>query len=143
MIVVDASAILELLLRTSASDAVGRRLFRSTETLHAPHLIDVEVMQVLRRYARNRSVALPRLEEALEDFHAIQIERYSHELLLPRIWELRDNLSAYDAAYIALSELLRAPLVTFDTKLAGAPSHDVKIELLDRASAGSGDAIRR
>ncbi len=132
MIVVDASTILELLLKTSSTDAVTRRLFRSTETLHAPHLIDVEVIQVLRRYARNRSIALPRLEEAVEDFRAVQIERYSHELLIGRIWELRDNLSAYDAAYISLAELLRAPLVTFDSKLAGAPLHDAKIELLDR-----------
>ncbi len=132
MIVVDASTILELLLKTYGSEAVSRRLFRTTETLHAPHLVDVEVMQVLRRYARNRSVALPRLDEAVDDFRAIQIERYSHEHLIERIWELRDNMSAYDAAYIALAELLRAPLVTFDSKLAGAPLHDAKVELLVR-----------
>lgn len=132
MIVVDASAILELLLRTSASEAVVRRLFRANETLHAPHLIDVEVMQVLRRYARNRSVPLARLEEALDDFRAVPIERYPHELLVARIWELRDNLSAYDAAYVALAELLRAPLITFDSRLAAAPLHGAKMEVLKR-----------
>jgi predicted nucleic acid-binding protein len=120
VIVVDASAVIEVLLNTPAADDIRRRLFRTGETLHAPHLLDVEVLQVLRRYAGRAVLEPERGAEAVSDFISLPIERYGHELLVERIWDLRENLSAYDAAYVALAELLRAPLVTRDARLARA-----------------------
>lgn len=130
MIVVDASAVLEVLLRTPAAAAVEQRLFAPGETLHGPHLIDLEVAQVLRRYAAAREIAPERGRLALADFADFPIERYPHTILLPRIWELRANLTAYDAAYLALAEALDAALLTRDRKLAAATGHRVRIELV-------------
>ncbi len=129
MIVVDASALVELLLRRPAAQALERRLFAPGETLHAPHLIDVEIAQVIRRHARKGEMDTLRGEQALEDLSDLPLRRYPHELLLSRIWELRENLTAYDAAYVALAELLHAPLITRDERLAGAPGHRAKVEL--------------
>ncbi len=122
MIVVDASAVLEVLLQTPAAGTVGRRLFASGETLHAPHLLDVEVALVLRRYARSGALSPQRGAEAIEDLADLPLSRYPHDVLLPRIWQLRHNVTAYDAAYIALAEALDATLVTRDRKLATAPA---------------------
>ncbi len=130
MIVIDASAVLEVLLQTPAAPALVKRFFRPAETLHAPHLLDLEVLQVLRRYVRNGSISASRAEEALEDLEDLGVERYGHELLVPRIWELRNQLTAYDAAYVALAETLRAPLVTLDARLARSGGHIATIELI-------------
>ena len=130
MIVVDASAALEVLLRTPAAAAVEGRLFDPDETLHAPHLIDVEVAQVLRRYAATGQIDPERCRAALADLADFSLRRYPHDFLLPRIWELRDNLTAYDAAYVALAEALDAPLLTRDRRLAAAPGHDARVELV-------------
>ncbi len=130
MIVVDASAILELLLNTSAGARVSERLFRPGETLHAPHVLDLEVAQVLRRYALAGELDSGRGREALEDLADLPLTRYPHDLLLPRIWELRRNLTAYDAAYVALAEALAVPLVTRDAALAAARIHQAGVELL-------------
>lgn len=129
MIVVDASAALEVLLRTPAASAVEERLFAPGETLHAPHLIDLEVAQVLRRYAAAGEIAPERGRAALADFVDFPISRYPHVVLLPRIWELRARLTAYDAAYVTLAEALDAPLLTGDRKLAGAQGHRARILL--------------
>jgi predicted nucleic acid-binding protein len=130
MIVVDASALLEALLRTPAADAVERRLFDSGQTLHAPHLLDIEVAQVVRRYAANGEIDGDRGRAALADLSDFPLQRYPHDFLLPRIWELRSNLTAYDAAYVALAEALDAPLLTRDRKLAGATGHHARVELV-------------
>jgi predicted nucleic acid-binding protein len=130
VIVTDASAILEVLLRTPASRVVEKRIFRSRETLHAPHLLDVEVAQTLRRYAAMGDLDDDRGREALMDLSDFPIERYPHDLLLPRVWELRCNVTTYDAVYLALAELLDAPLVTRDRRMAAAPGHDAVVELL-------------
>lgn len=130
MIVVDASAILEVLLNTRAGAAVAERLFAPGETLHAPHLVDLEVAQVLRRYALAGELDSGRGLEALEDLADLPLTRYPHDLLLPRIWELRRNVTAYDAAYVALAEALSAPLVTRDAALAAAKIHHARVELL-------------
>lgn len=130
MIVVDASALLEVLLNTSAGSLVARRLFTENETLHAPHLLDLEIAQVLRRYALTRELNPTRGLQALEDLADFPLTRYPHDLLLPRIWELRRNITAYDAAYIALAEALAAPLLTRDAALASATGHHAKIELV-------------
>ncbi len=130
MIVLDASAALEALLRTPAAARVEERVFAEGETLHAPHLLDLEVAQVLRRYASSRQVAADRCRAALDDLADFPLTRYPHDLLLPRIWELRANLTAYDAAYVALAEILDAPLLTRDERLASAPGHRARIELV-------------
>jgi predicted nucleic acid-binding protein len=130
VIVVDASAILEVLLGTPAGLRVMERLFAPAETLHAPHLLDLEVVQVLRRYTFAGELSSTRGLEALEDLAEFPITRYPHDLLLPRIWELRRNLTAYDAAYVALAEALAAPLVTRDAALASTRLHRAKVELL-------------
>jgi predicted nucleic acid-binding protein len=130
VIVVDTSAVLEVLLRTPAAAAVEERLFAPSETLHAPHLIDLEVAQVLRRYAAAGQIAAERGRTALADFADFPVHRYPHGVLLPRIWELRRNLTAYDAAYVALAEALDAPLLTRDRKLAAAPGLGARIDLV-------------
>jgi len=130
MIVVDASALLEVLLNTPASVGIADRLFAPDETLHAPHLIDLEIAQVLRRYALSGQLEASRGLQALEDLGEFPLHRYPHDLFLPRIWELRANATAYDAAYIALAEALAAPLLTRDHALASTPAHHARIEFI-------------
>ena len=130
MIVVDASALLEVLLNTSDAGPVGDRLFGPGDSLHAPHLIDLEVAQVLRRYTLSGSMDPHRGRQSLEDFADIPLHRYPHDLFLPRVWDLRNNLTAYDAAYVALAEALDAPLVTRDEALARAGGHHARVEVL-------------
>jgi predicted nucleic acid-binding protein len=130
MMVLDASAVLELLLRGASAGATAERVLRSAGSLHAPHLLDVEVAQVLRRYSRAGTLADGRAAEALVDLAALRIERHSHDWLLPRVWELRHNLTAYDAAYVTLAEALGCVLVTGDGRLARASGVRCRIELL-------------
>jgi predicted nucleic acid-binding protein len=99
-------------------------------TLYAPHLIDVEVAQVVRRYAAAGELDAERGREALTDLADFPLLRYPHDLLLPRIWELRHNMTAYDAAYVALAEALGAPLLTLDRRLAAASGHHAHVELV-------------
>jgi predicted nucleic acid-binding protein len=127
--VVDASAVLEVLLNSPAAPAIGSRMFAPGEVLHAPHLIDVEVMQVLRRYSMAKSLSSARARQAFEDYMNIPLERLPHDVLLPRIWELRHNFTAYDAAYVALAEALDAPLVTCDRAIGSAKGHRVNVLL--------------
>lgn len=127
---VDASAALETLLQTEASASVARRLFDPAESLHAPHLIDVEVAQVLRRYAAAGAIDPERCRAALSDWSDFPVNRYPHDFLLPRIWELRHNLTAYDAVYVALAEAFDAPLLTRDRRLATAAGHHALVELV-------------
>jgi predicted nucleic acid-binding protein len=130
VIVLDASALIELLLRTGASAEIAARLSRSGETLHAPHLIDVEVAHVLRRLQLGGELTEERGRQALEDLADLDLERYGHTDFLPRAWELRHNATAYDAVYLALAEALRAPLLTLDEKLANSADHRARIELV-------------
>lgn len=130
MIVVDASALLEALLRTPAAAAVEQRLFAPRQTLHAPHLLDIEVAQVVRRYAAAGEIDRERGRAALTDLVDLPLHRYPHDFLLPRVWDLRDNLTAYDAVYVALAEALDAPLLTRDRRLAAASGHRARVELV-------------
>lgn len=130
MIVLDASAAIEWLLRTDVGERVEARLFDRRDTLHAPHLIDVEIAQVLRRYVTAGWMPAARARQVLDDLAALALTRYPHDVLLDRIWALRDNLTAYDAAYVALAEALAATLVTCDGRLAAAPGHDAIIDLV-------------
>lgn len=130
MIVVDASALLEVLLRTPAASAVEARLFGG-DTLHAPHVLDLEVAQVLRRYERTGELGAWRAGQALEDLEAFAIERYPHRPFLRRVWSLRANATAYDACYLALAEALDAPLLTSDRRLVGVPGHGARLEVIE------------
>jgi len=130
VIVVDASAVIEVLLRTPVGLRIEGRLLSGRDSLHAPHLIDVEVAQVLRRYAAGRELSPDRGRQALVDLADLPVHRYPHHFLLPRIWELRQNVTAYDAVYLALAEVLDAPLLTRDAKLASAPGHDAAVEVI-------------
>lgn len=130
MIVLDASAAIEWLLQSPTGIKIDQRMFSRLESLHAPHLLDVEVAQVLRRYVRNNAITSQRGREALEDLGDLPLNRYPHDFLIPRIWELRASLTAYDAAYVALAELLDAPLLTCDGKIASAPGHHANVEVV-------------
>lgn len=129
MIVVDASAMLEVLLGSRTGVRVQDRLLSGGESLHAPHLLDVEIAQVLRRFARSGELSSERGREALTDLADFPLHRYSHDFLLPRIWELRESVTAYEAAYLALAETLTAPLVTCDARLASTPRHTARVEV--------------
>jgi predicted nucleic acid-binding protein len=131
VIVLDASAAIEWLMKSPAGAKVDRRLFSSRpSTLYVPHLLDVEIAQVLRRYVREKSMTASRGEEALRDLLDLPLNRYPHDILIPRVWELRAVLTAYDAVYVALAESLDAPLLTCDQKIALASGHRATVEVV-------------
>ena len=121
MIVVDASAMIEMLVQTESGGRGQGMLRQLTASRHAPHLLDVEVAQVLRRYVRKRVLTSDRAEQAIADLAAFPIRRHGHTGLLDRVFALRANLTAYDAVYVALAEALGATLLTCDSALAGVP----------------------
>jgi len=129
MIVLDASAAVDWLLQTSSGNRIEKRLYARSETLHAPQLLDLEVTQVLRRLTQQGIISGTRADEAVRDLLDLRVTRYPHLVLLPRIWQLRHIFSAYDAAYIVLSEKLDAPLITRDGRLASASGHGATVEL--------------
>lgn len=129
-LVVDASVVVELLLRTPAAAAVADRLFGGRATLHAPQLMDVEVAQVLRRYVQRGDLGAGDGASRVAVLKQFPITRYPHVPLLDRIWTLRPNLTAYDAAYVALAEALGGTLVTRDARLAAAPGITAAVEVL-------------
>lgn len=116
MIVLDASVAVAALLRAgSAREAAAR------EQLHAPHLIDAEVAQVLRRLVAAGRLTASAGQRLLAEWSALALVRHPVHALLPRMWALRENVSAYDATYVALAETLGCTLLTADTRLARAP----------------------
>jgi predicted nucleic acid-binding protein len=130
MPVLDASAVIEVLLRTPIGlDILGAPGSAATNR-HAPHLLDIEVMHALRRLVQLGEVSPDDARGAVDALAELRIERHAHLLLLPRIWELRASLTAYDAAYVALAEVLGMPLLTRDAKLSRSHGHGAKIELL-------------
>ena len=131
MIVADASAILDLLLNRPSAARLRWRLFAPKETLHAPHLLDVEVLQVLRRHAASGAMTDDQARTAIRTHLLLPIERYRHELLLERAWEMRENTTAYDAVYVALAEALGAVFITADARLAKAVARRVRVEIAE------------
>lgn len=134
MIVLDASAVVELVLGTPAGRAIATRIADPTLGLHAPHLLDLEVTQVLRRYSRAGLLDASAAAEALEDLQALDLQRHAHEPLLGRVWELRNHLTAYDAVYVALAEVLETVVLTCDVRLARAPGLARRMEVVGPTS---------
>jgi predicted nucleic acid-binding protein len=130
VIVLDASAAVELLLHTASGAAIAARVASPAESLHAPHLLAVEVAAAMRRIAATSAISASRARAALTDIADLDVARYSHEELLPRVWELRGRVTAYDAVYVALATVLGAPLLTADARLARAVRDLVDVELI-------------
>ncbi|HEV2870968.1 MAG TPA: type II toxin-antitoxin system VapC family toxin [Actinomycetota bacterium] len=128
MLVVDTSAVIGALTGRPPSGELMERLATDGD-LSAPHLLDVELLHALRRLVRDHELSEDRAADARADFAALTITRYEHTLVSDRIWELRHSLTAYDATFVALAELLDVPLVTFDARLARASVHNARVEL--------------
>lgn len=124
--VLDTSAVVAVLMGDHPSRQLAARV--SGGDLHAPHLVDVEFTHVVRRLVASGRVTIERANGLRADFADLPIIRYPHGPLLDRMWQLRDNLSAYDAAFVALSEALDLPLVTVDARLAASPGHNATVE---------------
>lgn len=131
MIVLDASALVELLLNTAAGEEVASRIADPAISIHVPHLADVEVAQALRRYASRGELAADEAVAAIESLQALDLQRHAHEPLLERVWSLRPNLSAYDAVYVALAEVLDTVVLTCDGRLARAPGLTRRVRLVE------------
>lgn len=130
MIVIDASGAVELVLNTAAGKRLSQRLGDETEIVHVPHLIDLEIAQVLRRYVLRGAIDELWGRRALGRWRQMDVERHPHEPFLQRIWQLRDNVSAYDAVYVALAETLSTRLISGDAKLAAVPGLEGRVELI-------------
>ena len=133
MIVLDASALVDFLLHTPAGDEVAARIADPALGLHVPHLADIEVVRALRRYERAGEIDAATATEALDDLHALDLQRHAHEPLLDRVWALRANLSAYDAVYVALAEVLDTIVLTCDGRLGRAPGLANRVEVITAA----------
>jgi predicted nucleic acid-binding protein len=130
VIVLDASVALEMILATEDGARAAAKLRELGEPLHAPHLIDLEVLQVLRRVQGSGTISSARARAAIGAFGSLAIRRHEHALLRDRIWNIRKNLTAYDGAYVALAEALDAPLFTLDARLARSKGHRARVELI-------------
>ena len=135
MIILDASALVELILDTPTGQAVAARIADPAEGLHVPHLADIEVVQALRRYVRERDIDAEDAAVALDDLRALDLQRHAHEPLLERVWELRNNLTAHDAVYVALTEVLGGVLLTCDGPLSRAPGLAGRVVLVQAKGA--------
>jgi predicted nucleic acid-binding protein len=132
VLVVDTSAVVGALTGRPPSDAVIERLAADGD-LAAPHLIDIEFLHALRRLVLGRQLSEDRAADARGDFADLAITRYEHTVVADRIWQLRHGLTAYDATFVALAELLGVPLVTCDARLADAPGNRAVTELYEGA----------
>jgi predicted nucleic acid-binding protein len=130
MIVLDASVLLELALGTPRGQRIAGMIQDPTIGLHAPHLVDIEVMQVLRRLERSGEINNATAKQAIRGVLELDIERHAHVDLLDRVWQLRKNATAYDAVYLALAEALDATLLTCDKRLARSPHAKRRIEIV-------------
>lgn len=133
MIVLDASALVELILDTPNGQLVSDRIADPAEGLHVPHLADIEVVQALGRYVREGDLDADAADVALDDLRALDLQRHAHEPLLDRVWALRKNLTAYDAVYVALAEVLDGVLLTCDRRLSQAPGLGRRVVLIETA----------
>ncbi len=121
---------IEVLLQTPDAALVETHIFAPGETLHAQFLLDLEVANILRKWAARGAIDAVQGSVALADLLHFDLQRHPHDLLLPRIWELRNNVTAYDASYIALAEMSGAILLTRDRRLAAAPGHHARVTVV-------------
>lgn len=129
MIVVDASALIELLLNRERARRIAGRILTG-EPIYAPQLMALEVQNVIRKCLVRNELTLTRANQALEDFTGLPVVYYPHQPFLPRIWAMRHNITTYDAAYITLAEAMPATLLTCDERLAAAKGHAAQIEII-------------
>jgi predicted nucleic acid-binding protein len=132
VIVTDAS-FLVMALADDGDDGAEARIRLRGEELVAPHLADLEVTSVLRRSVATGNVTVQRAQQALHDLSDLDVERVTHTSLLPRVWDLRGNYTAYDACYVALAELFHVPLLTYDAKMAGGSGARCVFEVFPKA----------
>lgn len=132
MLVVDTSAVLQALVALDPAPGLVDRLADDGD-LHAPHLLDIEILHALRRLNALGELSDERAADARSDFRELAVMRYPHHDLSDRIWELRHNLTAYDAAFVALAETLEVPLITCDRRLGAAPGHSAHVEVFGAA----------
>jgi predicted nucleic acid-binding protein len=130
MLVLDASIVLELILRTPKGALASKMILHAGEELHAPHVIDIELTHTLRRMVREKELEADAAEKSLDDFLDITLTRHAHTEFLSTIWSLRNALSAYDAVYVALAESVAAPLLTCDGRLSRSHGHRADIRLI-------------
>ena len=133
--VLDASVVVELVLGTRVGASIRQRLSDPQDSLHSPELVDLEVLNVLRRYLNAGVVAPSRAAAAISRLNELDLHRHRHGPLLQRIWAWRANLTAYDAAYVTLAEVLGAPLLTADARMARAPGLSIPIEVFTAETA--------
>lgn len=129
-VVLDASAVVEFLRWSTAGQRVADHLLRDGASIHTPHLAAIEVLSAFRSLVRRSDVSPERAEQAVADLANLPATRHAVEPFLPRIWELRRNLTAYDAAYVALAEALDVPLLTADRRIARASGHAADVQLI-------------
>lgn len=118
----------EFLLQTDAAEVIGERLLHEGRRVHAPQLLDLEVLQALRRLVLARQVSADRAGAAVSRLAVCGVRRWPHRALRARVWELRENVTAYDAAYVALAERLGCKVLTRDARLARAPGLADRVE---------------
>ena len=128
----DASFLVMALADDGDDGAEARSRLRGEE-LAAPHLADLEVISVLRRAVAVGNVTVQRAQQALQDLSDLDVERVAHTSLLPRVWDLRANYTAYDACYVALAEVFQAPLLTCDAKMASGSGARCMVEVFPKA----------
>jgi predicted nucleic acid-binding protein len=131
LIVVDAGVLVAALAESGGRGALARQRLLRADSLHAPHLVDIEVVSALRGLCRSGKLPVAGAVGAIRDLTRLPVRRHAHDATLPRVWQLRENLTAYDAAYIALAETLDLPLVTSDARIALAPGVKCTVELLE------------
>jgi predicted nucleic acid-binding protein len=134
MLVVDTSAVIEVLASSEPNAALTRRLVQDDD-LQAPHLLDIEFLHTLRRLTFAEKLSQRRADDVRADYRDLAISRYPQFPFSDRIWQLRHNLTPYDAAFVVLAETLAAPLVTCDRRVAAASGHSARVELFDVFSA--------
>jgi predicted nucleic acid-binding protein len=128
VIVVDAGALLSAVLGSDQVQELRARIDAAPE-LHAPHVVDVEVLAALRTLVLDGALNVQRAQGALDDVADLPLVRYGHVGFTARVWGLRDHLNAYDAVAVALAEALEVPLVTTDDRIARAGGHHAAVEV--------------
>lgn len=128
-VVVDASAVFALIKNDAAAPALRKRLLERDLLFYAPAVIDLEILSTARRYVFRGELTVAQTDALFAVYASIEIVRFAHDSFFSRIWQLRENITAYDAAYVAIAEAHRIPLVTLDARLAKSAPRTIRVEL--------------